>query len=77
MGRDGERWGEMRRDGERWGEMGRFEWEIGICFDGIYFFDGISSDFGYDVIYQQQDHMGLSWFVPSNGENLLPQIWPV
>ena len=36
MGRDGERWGEMGRDGERWGEMGRFEWEIGICLDGIY-----------------------------------------
>ena len=26
----------MGRDGERWGEMGRFEWEIGICLDGIY-----------------------------------------
>jgi hypothetical protein len=56
----------MGRDGERWGEMGRFEWEIGICFDGIY----ISL---MDGIYQQQDHMGLSLRMG----NLLPQIWPV
>ena len=61
------RWGEMGRDGEIWmGNWDMFGWYI-------YFFDGISSDFGYDGIYQQQDHMGLSLRMG----NLLPQIWPV